>query len=166
MKKGNNSLFCKRYLNCKLLPIWFDKACLRALRLRAVPSCLIDNKWGLLIQVSNGAEGLTCHQVTLEIMTLCAQEALQVDVCNKSKLIISWREQQLCLCLYGVILTLPSGPPRSVRLEDLLIAYLKQLLNPFIKMLKVLFIYLFIFLYLSSRLQGLVHSFIHLTNHS
>ena len=121
--------------------IW-QSLSLWALRLRAVPSCLTD-KWELLIQVSNGAEGLTCHQVTLEIMTLCAWEALQVDVCNKSKLIISWREQQLCLCPYGVMLTLPSGPPRSVTLEDLLIVYLKHVLNPFIKVLKIYFLSFF-----------------------
>lgn len=67
-------------------------------------------------------------------------EALQVDVCNKSKLIISWKEQQLCLHPYGVMLTLPGGPSRSVRCDDLLIVYLKQLLNPFIKVLKIYFI--------------------------
>lgn len=77
--------------------------------------------------MSDGAEGPTCHQVTLEIMALCARKALQVDVCNKSKLIISCREQQLCLCPDRVMLTLPSGPSRSVRLEDLRMAYLKQL---------------------------------------
>lgn len=78
-------------------------------------------------RVRDGADGLTCHQVTLEIMTLSAREALQVDVRNKSKRIISCREQQLCLCPDRVMLTLPSGPPRSVTIEDLLMACLKQL---------------------------------------
>jgi hypothetical protein len=70
-------------------------------------------------------------------------------MCNKSKLIISWGEQQLCLHLYGVVSTLPSGPSRSVRLENLLIVYLKQLLNPSINALKIylmpcFLVYLFI----------------------
>jgi hypothetical protein len=74
-------------------------------------------------------------------------EALQVDMCNKSKLIISWGEQQLCLHLYGVVSTLPSGPSRSVRLENLLIVYLKQLLNPSINALKIYLMPFFWYIY-------------------
>lgn len=142
-KKRNSSLFYKRYLYCKLLPIWFDKV-------------WVHGPWGweqfwAAWEIneslwSKWAMELRDSLVTrwLWILWLCVLgEALQVDMCNKSKVSISGREQQLCLHPYQVMLTLPSGPSRSVRLEDSLIVYLKQLLNSFIKVLKIYFILLF-----------------------
>lgn len=139
--------------------IW-QSLSLWALRVEIVLSCLINERCR-----SGWAMELRDSLVTrwLWRLRLCVLwEALQVDMCNKSKLIISWREQQLCLHPYRFMLTFPSEPSRSVRLEDLLIVHLNQLLNAFIKVLKIYFMSFF----QDSEFSPFIHSYIHSPNHS